>query len=96
VGDAVIRCTLLGPAACREMTTFAPTGTPGGYAAYTLGVGQGIPRPLVRAGTHTPLLQHTCLLPRLPHDRGRASNESGSTAATLNIAHVLIQTGEHH
>jgi len=24
------------------------------------------------------------------------SNESGSTAATLNIAQVLIQTAEHH
>ena len=95
-GDAVIRGTLLDPAARRQMTSFRPVGAPGPYSAYALGLAQ----------IHTPELgdlwtalgsipgfgSTLAYLPAHHITVAVVANQSDSTPATMNIAQVLIET----
>ena len=96
-GDAVMRGTLLGPAARRKMTTFHSTDGAPGYGAYALGLGQifstRLSAYLWGAQGDSPGFGST--LAYLPAKRitvAVLANRGESMPATLAIAEGLIET----
>jgi D-alanyl-D-alanine carboxypeptidase len=98
-GDAVMRGTLLGPAARRQMTTFHSTRAEPEYSAYALGLGQTYSPPLSGYlwGAQGALPGYGSTLAYLPAERitvAVLANRDESTPATLAIAVALIETAK--
>ena len=96
-GDAMIRGTLLGPAARREMTTFRPTGTQAAaYTSYALGLGELGANLWVVLGDEPGFGSTLAYIPAEHITVAVLANQSDSTLATLNIAQNLARTAANH
>jgi D-alanyl-D-alanine carboxypeptidase len=91
-GNAVIRGSLLDPAARREMTNFRPTDNNFGYSAYAIGLGRIGPNLWGAAGSVPGFGSVLAYLPAHGITVAVLANQSNSTTATLQIAGILAQT----